>query len=89
MVLFQMFFFRFDLGRLQSSKERIGDVILPPWADSPEDFIYKHRKALESEYVSNHLHEWIDLIFGYKQKGQAAVDAMNVFYYCRYFLTFR
>lgn len=75
---------RFDLGRLQSSKERIGDVILPPWADSPEDFIYKHRKALESEYVSSHLHEWIDLIFGYKQKGQAAVDAMNVFYYCRW-----
>ncbi|XP_050525286.1 neurobeachin-like protein 2 [Daktulosphaira vitifoliae] len=74
----------FDLGRLQSSKERIGDVILPPWADSPEDFIYKHRKALESEYVSSHLHEWIDLIFGYKQKGQAAVDAMNVFYYCSY-----
>lgn len=71
------------MGRLQSSKERIGDVILPPWADSPEDFIYKHRKALESEYVSNHLHEWIDLIFGYKQKGQAAVEAMNVFYYCR------
>ncbi|XP_025416195.1 neurobeachin-like protein 1 isoform X1 [Sipha flava] len=75
---------KFDLGRLQSSKERIGDVILPPWADSPEDFIYKHRKALESEYVSSHLHEWIDLIFGYKQKGQAAVDAMNVFYYCSY-----
>ncbi|XP_050424019.1 neurobeachin-like protein 2 isoform X2 [Adelges cooleyi] len=74
----------FDLGRLQSSKEKIGDVILPPWADNPEDFIYKHRKALESEYVSSHLHEWIDLIFGYKQKGQAAVDAMNVFYYCSY-----
>lgn len=82
-IFFKTYCVRFDLGRLQSSKERIGDVILPPWADSPEDFIYKHRKALESEYVSSHLHEWIDLIFGYKQKGQAAVDAMNVFYYCR------
>ncbi|XP_056884546.1 neurobeachin-like protein 1 isoform X3 [Takifugu flavidus] len=74
----------FDLGRLQMSKERVNDVLLPKWAKSPEDFIYKHRKALESEYVSAHLHEWIDLIFGYKQRGPAAVEALNVFYYCTY-----
>lgn len=36
----------FDLGRLQMSKERVNDVNLPKWAKSPEDFIYKHRKAL-------------------------------------------
>lgn len=36
----------FDLGRLQISKERVNDVLLPKWAKSPEDFIYKHRKAL-------------------------------------------
>uniref|UniRef100_A0A8C2YYB5 Neurobeachin like 1 n=1 Tax=Cyclopterus lumpus TaxID=8103 RepID=A0A8C2YYB5_CYCLU len=74
----------FDLGRLQFSKGRVDDVVLPKWAKSPEDFIYKHRKALESEYVSAHLHEWIDLIFGYKQRGPAAVEALNVFYYCTY-----
>uniref|UniRef100_A0A8D2ZJ78 Neurobeachin-like protein 2 n=1 Tax=Scophthalmus maximus TaxID=52904 RepID=A0A8D2ZJ78_SCOMX len=74
----------FDLGRLQISKDRVSDVILPKWAKSPEDFIHKHRKALESEYVSAHLHEWIDLIFGYKQRGPAAVEALNVFYYCTY-----
>ncbi|KAJ8255639.1 hypothetical protein COCON_G00195030 [Conger conger] len=74
----------FDLGRLQISKERVSDVILPKWAKSPEDFIYKHRKALESEHVSTHLHEWLDLIFGYKQRGPAAVEALNVFYYCTY-----
>ncbi|XP_069568849.1 neurobeachin-like protein 1 isoform X2 [Brachyistius frenatus] len=74
----------FDLGRLQISKERVNDVVLPKWAKSPEDFIYKHRKALESEYVSAHLHAWIDLIFGYKQRGPAAVEALNVFYYCTY-----
>ncbi|MBZ3888746.1 Neurobeachin-like protein 1 [Sciurus carolinensis] len=75
---------QFNLGRLQVSKELVNNVILPRWAKSAEDFIYKHRKALESEYVSAHLHEWIDLIFGYKQRGPAAVEALNVFYYCSY-----
>nr|XP_048315334.1 neurobeachin-like protein 1 isoform X2 [Myodes glareolus] len=74
----------FNLGQLQVSQELVNDVILPRWAKSAEDFIYKHRKALESEYVSAHLHEWIDLIFGYKQRGPAAVEALNVFYYCSY-----
>ncbi|KYO33403.1 hypothetical protein Y1Q_0008627 [Alligator mississippiensis] len=74
----------FNLGQLQISREVVNDVILPKWAHSPEDFICKHRKALESEYISAHLHEWIDLIFGYKQRGPAAVEALNVFYYCSY-----
>ncbi|KAE8751118.1 hypothetical protein FOCC_FOCC002203 [Frankliniella occidentalis] len=74
----------FDLGLLQGTKERVTDVVLPAWASSPEDFIFKHRRALECEYVSAHIHEWIDLIFGYKQKGPKAVEALNVFYYCSY-----
>nr|XP_031542527.1 neurobeachin-like protein 2 isoform X6 [Vicugna pacos] len=74
----------FDLGCLQLTNEKVGDVVLPPWASSPEDFIQQHRRALESEYVSAHLHQWIDLIFGYKQRGPAAEEALNVFYYCTY-----
>ncbi|XP_072905355.1 neurobeachin-like protein 2 isoform X3 [Hemitrygon akajei] len=74
----------FDLGCLQMTSENVADIVLPKWARSPEDFIYKHRKALESEHVSTNLHDWIDLIFGYKQRGPAAVEALNVFYYCTY-----
>nr|XP_032813242.1 neurobeachin-like protein 1 isoform X1 [Petromyzon marinus] len=74
----------FDLGTLQMSRETVNNVVLPRWAKSPDDFIRKHRAALESEFVSAHLHEWIDLIFGYKQRGPAAVEAHNVFYYCTY-----
>ncbi|XP_037907722.1 neurobeachin-like protein 1 isoform X2 [Hermetia illucens] len=75
---------KFNLGQLQITKEKVDDVILPPWASSPEEFIEIHRRALESEYVSQNLHHWIDLIFGYKQKGPKAVGALNVFYYCSY-----
>lgn len=69
-----------DLG-VKQDHQRLGDVTMPPWAHSPEEFVRINREALESEYVSNHLHEWIDLIFGYKQKGKFAVEAKNVFFY--------
>ncbi len=38
----------------------------------------------ESEYVSAHLHEWIDLIFGYKQTGAEAIKAVNIFNFYSY-----
>jgi neurobeachin-like protein 1/2 len=66
------------------TKNKVNDVTLPKWAKNPEHFIYMHRKALESDYVSEHLHEWIDLIFGYKQQGVEAEKALNVFMYCSY-----
>ena len=33
---------------------------------------------------AEHLHLWIDLIFGYKQSGEEAVKADNLFYYLTY-----
>ena len=72
-----------DLGTTQSG-EKLGDVVLPPWAKTPHEFVSKLRAALESEIVSAMLHEWIDLIFGYKQRGKEAVLATNVFYYTTY-----
>lgn len=64
--------------------QRVGDVELPPWARNPRDFVRKMRRALESPNVSRRLHLWIDLIFGYKQRGKAAAEADNIFYYLTY-----
>ncbi|KAK4379324.1 hypothetical protein RND71_001186 [Anisodus tanguticus] len=64
--------------------EKLDSVRLPPWAENTVDFVHKHRMALESEHVSAHLHEWIDLIFGYKQRGKEAIQANNVFFYLTY-----
>ncbi|XP_027889562.1 WD repeat and FYVE domain-containing protein 3 isoform X1 [Xiphophorus couchianus] len=74
----------FDLGAKQNGT-KLGDVILPTWAKGdPREFIRVHREALECDYVSAHLHEWIDLIFGYKQQGPPAVEAVNVFHHLFY-----
>lgn len=73
-----------DFGTDQTGT-KVDTVHLPPWAHgSASEFVRINREALESHYVSTHLHHWIDLIFGYKQQGAAAVDACNVFYYLTY-----
>ncbi|KAL5115326.1 beige protein-like 1 [Pleosporales sp. CAS-2024a] len=74
----------YDFG-LRSDGSRIDNVQLPPWAKGdPAIFIAKQREALESPHVSQTLHHWIDLIFGHKQRGEAAVEAANVFHWMTY-----
>jgi factor associated with neutral sphingomyelinase activation len=73
-----------NLGTRQSG-ERVGDVALPPWAHGdPQAFVQQCRRALESEHVSSNLHLWIDLIFGASQRGQAALEADNLFFHLTY-----
>jgi hypothetical protein len=75
----------YNFGLRQKSGEPIDSVTLPPWAKGdPKIFIAKHREALESPHVSRHLHQWIDLVFGFKQQGEAAVKATNVFHHLSY-----
>lgn len=76
---------RYDFGVKQGGREVVNDVKLPPWAKGdPHVFVMKHREALESQYVSERLHHWIDLVFGYKQRGEAAIEATNVFQHLSY-----
>lgn len=73
-----------DFGVTQGGT-RVENVDLPKWANgSSAAFVYKNLEALESDYVSENLHHWIDLVFGYKQRGQEAVDALNVFHQLSY-----
>jgi hypothetical protein len=71
----------FDFGVTQKGKS-VHDVTLPKWAKGdPERFVRINRQALESTYVSQHLHLWVDLVFGYKQRS---VEDLNVFVHVTY-----
>ncbi|KAF9891214.1 hypothetical protein FE257_004778 [Aspergillus nanangensis] len=76
---------KYEFGFLQNMTTAIDSVELPPWAKGdPKIFIAKNREALESPHVTQNLHHWIDLVFGCKQKGEAAVEAVNVFHHLSY-----
>jgi len=76
---------QFNLGSTVDGQQ-ITDVILPPWADNNADkFIQVMRNALESDVCSATLPAWIDLIFGFKQKGIEAQKANNLFYHLTYY----
>jgi len=71
----------YNFGVRQGGGGRVDNVVLPPWAKGdPKVFIAKNREALESPYVSQRLHQWIDLVFGFKQRGEVAVESLNVFH---------
>ena len=71
-----------------SQHANMEDITLPAWCSAPAEFIRWHRAMLESDYVSNHLHLWINLNFGwrwigrmrcrYQLSGEAAIEAKNV-----------
>ena len=76
--------FLLNINQLDYGKRRDGNIVnnieLPPWCNNnPRLFVDMNMRALESKYVSEHLNEWIDLIFGYKQKGKAAEEACNIY----------
>ena len=69
---------KFNFGET-IKKGIVNNVELPAWSKTPHDFIHKHLKALESDVCSAEISNWIDLIFGFKQTGQNAIDSDNTF----------
>jgi hypothetical protein len=56
------------------------DVVLPKWANSsPSEFVKTLRISLESDECQRDINNWFDLIFGYKQQGEQAKLANNLF----------
>lgn len=69
----------FDLG--QVGGRSISEVELPPWAKNAFEFVSIHRQALESEHVSLHIADWIDLIFGVNQRSTEHNSLFHPFTY--------
>ena len=76
----------YKLGN-QEDGTQVSDVELPPWASTADEFVRINRQALESEFVSCQIHQWIDLIFGYKQRGKTKRETPSsylTFFYERF-----
>lgn len=81
MVLPEMYknHFKVNFGATQE-KDTVDSIRLPGWAnDDPYYFTTKMREFLEHDYVSLNISKWIDLFFGFKQKGENAVEATNLY----------
>ena len=56
----------------------INDVELPPWSNNfAYTFVIQLRKNLENDKLK--INQWLDLIFGVKQKGIKAEEANNIY----------
>ncbi len=61
----------------------INDVEMPLWSDeSAINFVLKKRKILEKNNLN--INNWIDLIFGSKQRGENAEMANNIYMFYTY-----
>ena len=62
----------------EGKKIDINDVQLPPWSTNRcTDFVIEMRKNLERSDLK--INKWVDLIFGYLQKGEKAEENNNIF----------
>jgi WD repeat-containing protein 81 len=56
-----------DTSIFKSIHDDLPDLRLPDWCNgSADEFVRTHRLLLDSDLVSKKLHNWIDLVFGYR-----------------------
>ncbi|XP_018021999.1 uncharacterized protein LOC108678159 isoform X2 [Hyalella azteca] len=71
---------RLDL-KARSDGSVVDHVLLPKWCRGDRrTFVLCHRAALESPHVTANLPSWIDLVFGFKQTGLRAKEAINLYH---------
>lgn len=58
----------------------IDNVEIPAWSKDASYFVYMNKIILESQFVSDKINNWIDLVYGSKQKGKEAENSMNLFW---------
>jgi hypothetical protein len=70
---------------INHTRHVVNDVELPEWCDNnPYEFITKMKNSLESEEVSTNINNWVDIIFGFKQKGKESENIFNIFWHHTY-----
>jgi hypothetical protein len=73
-----------DFG-INHEGQHVHHVLLPETCEgSAYRFVYFMEQLLEGSGVSLKLHNWIDLIFGYKQSGDQARKHNNLFHHLTY-----
>ena len=67
-----------DSSIFKSMHPDMADMKLPTWCNGdPELFIKMHREILESDEVSEKLHHWIDITFGYQVSSLRNPDRLG------------
>ena len=66
-----------DMG-IKDDGVKVNDVLLP-CQNNPYEFTLLLRNILENDTISYNINFWLDLIFGFKNKGKEAEFANNVF----------
>lgn len=76
----EFFFFTVFLSKPKTTMELKNNRFqLPKWAKSLIDFVYKMRKALENDYFSQNLPDWIDLIWASNSLERRKLDSFSNF----------
>ena len=70
---------------IRRNKEKVNNVNCPIWSgDNPYKFLTIINIAFESNFVSSNINNWIDLIYGYKQRGKEAEKENNIYTFPSY-----